>query len=43
MITDYQFGDFYLKGHHIECTSAKIKYYPIEFDIEGINEDANHV
>ena len=42
IITDYKSGDFYLKMYHIECTSPKIKYCTIEFDIGSINEDTNY-
>ena len=41
-ITDYKSGDFYLKGHHIEYTSPKIKYCPVEFDIHNINKYTNY-
>ena len=34
IITDYKSGDFHLKGHRIEYTSAKIKCCSIEFNID---------
>ena len=41
IITDYKSGEFYLKKYYIEYTSAKIKYCPIEFDIDSIQKDTN--
>ena len=41
--TDYKSGDFYLKEYYFEYTSPKIKYCPIEFDIDTINKDTNYV
>ena len=37
IITENKSGDFYLKRYHIEYISPKIKYCPIEFDIDSIN------
>ena len=44
IITYYKSADFYLKVYHIKYISrAKIKYCPIEFDIDSINEDTNYI
>ena len=42
IITDYKSGDFYLKGYHIEYASPEIEYYPIELDIDNVNEYTNY-
>ena len=38
-----EISDLYLKNYHIECTQPKIKYCPIEFDIDCMNEDTNYI
>ena len=43
IITDYKSGALYLKEHLIEYISTKIKHCLIEFDIDRINEDTNHI
>ena len=42
IISDYKSDDFYLKGYHIEYTSPKIRYCPIELDIDSINKDTKY-
>ena len=42
ILTNYKSGDFYLEGYHIEFTSPKVKYCPIEFDIDSINEGTKY-
>ena len=42
IITDDKSCDLHLKEYHIEYASPKIKYFPIEFDIDCINGNTNY-